>query len=150
MKVNIALVKAELQVVESRPKLDNYWYWGDPGTGKSSKVKELHPDVYEKAENKWWDGFVDQSAVLIDDLDSDVLGHYLKIWADHYPFNAEIKAGVVRIRPDKIYVTSNHSIDELFGHKPKMCAALKRRFTEVHFKNPYKYDQLRAEKILEN
>ena len=57
-----------------------------------------------------------------------MLGHYLKIWSDKYPFNAETKGGTIFIRPKVIVVTSNFEIEELHD-KPQIQDAIKRRFT---------------------
>lgn len=73
--------------------------------------------------------------MVIDDLDSNALGHHLKIWADHYPFTAEYKGGSRYIRPDKIVVTSNYHPDELWPEDKTMADAIKRRFTLIEFKN---------------
>lgn len=71
--------------------------------------------------------------MVIDDLDSNALGHYLKIWADHYPFMAEYKGGSRLIRPDTIIVTSNYHPDELWTDDKEMATAVKRRFVLTKF-----------------
>ena len=40
-----------------------------PGVGKTHSVISAEPSLYRKAQNKWWDGYVGQPAVLIDDFD---------------------------------------------------------------------------------
>lgn len=39
----------------------------------------------------------------------------------------------MRIRPERIVVTSNYSIDEIFGYDPTLCLAIRRRFVEVEW-----------------
>lgn len=62
------------------------WIYGKPGVGKSHAVRSSEPSLYIKSQNKWWDGYLGEEAVLIDDFDhgGQVLGHYLKIWADRW------------------------------------------------------------------
>lgn len=74
--------------------------------------------VYQKAQNKWWDGYCNERIALLDDLDhqgGNTLGHYLKIWADKWPANAECKGATIQLRHEWLVITSNYSIDDLFG-----------------------------------
>lgn len=53
--------------------------------------------------------------MLIDDLGKDHkdLGSSLKIWADSYPFIAEVKGGAMKIRPLVLVITSQYQIKEI-------------------------------------
>lgn len=119
----------------------NVWAYGAPGTGKSFTARRENPSVYLKGMNKWWDGYQGEDAVLIDDFEKDAkgLGHHLKIWADAYAFTAEVKGSAMCIRPKKIIVTSNYSIEEVFGDDYQMMMAVKRRFKQVHYSVPYMF-----------
>jgi len=69
--------------------------------------------------------------VIIDDLDTDCLAHYLKIWADKYSCTGEIKGGTIPLLHESLIVTSNYSIDELFKDD-NMALAIRRRFKVIH------------------
>lgn len=118
---------------EDRGELDNLWLFGSTGVGKSKYVRENFDSFYSKPMSKWWDGYANESVVVLDDFAPEhgkYLGYYLKIWADHYVFNAEVKGGMLRIRPKKIIVTSQYSLESCFPEELETIAALKRRFVE--------------------
>lgn len=94
--------------------MPNLWLWGDAGTGKSFYCRSNWPNAYLKMCNKWWDGYDGEDSVLIEDIGIEsgkMLSHHIKIWADRYPFLAESKGLVRKIRPSIILVTSNYSPD---------------------------------------
>ena len=119
----------------------NIWIFGPPGCGKSmwAHQQAAESEIYLKNINKWWDGYNDGSTklVIIEDFpvdDKAWLINILKIWADRYPFNGEVKGGTIRVTPGKwiLIVTSNHSIEEVFSScQDEDVQAIKRRFHEV-------------------
>lgn len=111
----------------------NEWIWGPTRTGKSFTARAENPGAYMKMNNKWWDRYNGQKVVIIEDLGQshEYLGDHLKIWADVYAFPAEIKNSGDLIRPEKIVVTSNYSIQELFPD-PNIHEPLLKRFRVRH------------------
>lgn len=114
-------------------KTRGVWYWGPSGSGKTRKVTADEPDLYRKAQNKWWDGYTGQKAVLLDDFDKygDKLCHQLKLWTDWYPIDGEVKHGTTALSYERFYITSNYQMEEIF-EDPKILEALKRRFTVIN------------------
>lgn len=127
--------------VESRDTLDNEWIYGKSGLGKSKGVRAMYDEnVYPKNANKWWCGYRqhEHKCVLIEDLGPEHtswIAPFLKIWTDHYPFLGETKNSGMVIRPGKIVVTSQYSIDDLWPKSihPETNEALHRRFKQIHF-----------------
>ena len=119
------------------PVLKNIWIHGVTGCGKSSLVRKIPQDFYSKPMSKWWDGYDGEEVVVLDDFAPEhgkFLGYFLKIWADHYVFNAEVKGGMLKIRPKHVVITSQYTLATCF-EEPETCAALARRFTEWDMSN---------------
>ena len=107
-------------------KLDNLWLVGPPGTGKSTFVHDQYPDGYKKSMTKWWCGYnVDDeghSTVILDDLHPRwAEKELLKNWADVFSFVAETKGGSMQIRPRRIVVTSNYTIEQVLLFRKPFC-----------------------------
>lgn len=107
----------------------NIWYYGPTGTGKSKRIWEEFPDAYRKMCNKWWDEYNDQDVVVLEDigLTHEYLGDHLKIWADRFPFRAEMKGRTCMLRPQRIVVSSNYHPNELWKD-PNVVNPILRRF----------------------
>lgn len=129
----LSLRKRESNIIT---ELTHEWWVGPTGTGKSRRLWAEFPDHYPKALNKWWDGYDNEEVVAIEEMTpaaGQFLAHYLKIWADRYPFSPEIKGGQLKkIRPKKLIVLSNYTIDECFENNQDSLP-LKRRFKVVQF-----------------
>lgn len=117
--------------------LQHEWWFGATGTGKSKKLWSDYPNHYSKKKNKWWDNYQGEEIVAIEEWSPTfhMLASELKIWCDRYPFPAEIKGGSLKaIRPTKLIILSNYSIDQCFPNSEDSMP-LKRRFKTVEFFN---------------
>lgn len=113
--------------------MDHQWIWGKTGTGKTTQARTNYPDHFLKGKNKWWDGYTGQETVILEDLGKtdSWMGDRLKEWADKWPFEAEFKGGVIRIRPKRIVVTSNYHPMDIWEDK-NILDPLERRFNIVN------------------
>lgn len=117
------------------------WYHGGAGSGKSRKAHFENPGAFKKNINKWWCGFQSDNeqhnTIIIEEWNPGVvagINQYLKIWTDLYAFPAESKGSSEMIRPTKIIITSNYSMDECFGHDVQgLLIPMQRRFNVSRF-----------------
>ena len=143
----VALVQSEYHPPGQLLELDNYWFYGPPATGKSATARQFKGDYYVKGIHKWWDGYDGEDTVIVDDLHPQQHFEFmtdLKVWADLYPFQAEVKGSMNYIRPKRIIVTSNHNIEDYCRN---FCGvdreAINRRFKECKFpdENPLSFEE---------
>lgn len=88
--------------------------------------------LFRKNHTKRWDGYQQEPVVLIDDVDLThrFLAPYLKIWAERFPFTAELKGSSARIRPRHIIMTSNYETKAIWPDYETLLTAIRRRFDE--------------------
>lgn len=121
------------QPVSHTDNVKGVWIYGSSGLGKSHFVRLRHPNAFIKDQTKWWTGYVDQEVVILEDFDlkGACLSHHIKIWADKWGAQVESKGGHVILRHRLLVVTSNYSIEAVFGKDDtELLQAIQRRFKE--------------------
>ena len=135
LKQSAQLFKLHSSNIQPNQELKNEWHWGPTGLGKSRHCRTTWPDAYIKMPNKWWDGYENEETVLIEDVQKEhhMLGYHFKIWADHYPFKAEVKGTTITLRPARVIITSNYSPADIWTD-PAILEAIMRRFKVIEYK----------------
>ena len=117
------------KVFKNLDELDNHWWWGPTGCGKSSGVRRLWPDHYEKdPDSIWFTGYKGEDTIIIDDFEpvNRKMSGFLKRLADHYPTIVRTHGLQIRVRPARIVITSNFHPNEIWSGK--YLEAIVRRF----------------------
>lgn len=164
------LVWSQPDATKKLDKIENYFIYGDSGTGKSSSVDYLFPDCYRKIKNnEKWDSYYNlkegHEVVYFDEMDSTdefemCMGGFvgIKEKTDIYPFPVRQNYGnrSLMIRPKMFIITSNFTPSQIFstenkyGRKPPhlemMLRTFNRRFkvmhvSEWHRLNNIKFDE---------
>jgi len=132
VKYHKGLEKLRETTIEDRNEMTElHIIWGESGSGKTRGVFEAEPDLYFKPEGKWWDGYENQKAVIIDDvcwnkLDDWIPHTMLLKLIDRYPLRLEYKGGFKNFTSSRIYITSMYNPEAWLMHK-----GLQRRITSV-------------------
>lgn len=138
VKYNKAFDRYKREITPTRNwGMQVYVYWGPPGTGKTRKAFEEHPDAFFKPDGEWWDGYTGQDTVVIDDFYGGMRWCFLLKLLDRYPLAVPFKGGFHQFVSKTIIFTSNVDICDWydFEGKPNMkIGALERRITQkIHF-----------------
>lgn len=109
------------------------WLWGPAGCGKTTSANRAYPGAFLKPLNRWWDGYQGEETVIVDDFGiyHRELTTSLKHWSDFLPFIAETKGSSRYVRPSRLIVTSQYSIEKIWEGDEEALAALRRRFTVI-------------------
>lgn len=113
-----------------------YVFWGTTGTGKSRRAwNEAGMDAYPKdPRTKWWDGYLNQRFVVIDEFRGAIdISHMLR-WLDRYPVLVEIKGASIPLLATTIWITSNIPPERWYPESDvETMQALLRRLNITHF-----------------
>lgn len=91
-------------------KMEIFYYWGPPGTGKSHTAHELVGDNFyslEDAKQFWLDGYEGENTILIDEFAGLLPLPLLLKLTDKYPLRLQYKGGFKVIKAERIVFTSN-------------------------------------------
>jgi len=120
-------------------QLDNWWFYGPTGSNKSRTARAENPRIFKVNPEKphWWCNYNGEECVLVDDIDPNhakPMTWFVKVVADHYPFDCEYKGGMLyNVRPKRVICTSNWTIEEVFGANSPDTPAILRRFNVRRF-----------------
>ncbi len=111
-----------------------HWYYGTTGTGKSRAALARSPDAYWKsADHTWWNGYDGRADVVIDDYRCCMCKFsYLLNLFDRYPFQVQIKGGVLNFAARNIYVTAPQRPEKMWASRTnEQIAQLLRRIENI-------------------
>lgn len=108
-------------------------YWGETGSGKTSRAFREASEPYMHPGGMWFDGYDGQDHVIFDDFGgSEFKITYLLKLLDRYPMRVPIKGGFVQWKPRIIWITSNIDPNEWYSNaRTASVTALFRRFTSI-------------------
>jgi hypothetical protein len=106
---------------------------GPPGCGKSRAVSNMCTDegvtTYYKPRGEWWDGYVGQDNVVIDDFYGWIKYDEMLRLCDRYPHKVPVKGAYAEFQTTSVYITSNIHVNEWYKFEKFDCGALMRRIT---------------------
>lgn len=80
---------------------------GPTGTGKSKWAMDNFPSAYWKQRSNWWDGYVGQESVVLDEFYGWLPFDLLLRLCDRYPLMVETKGGQTQFAAKTIVITTN-------------------------------------------
>ncbi len=138
VKMHGALTKMEMLLAHERaPKtrpMKVIWIEGNTGIGKTHAIHALEPDLHVqhmKDGFKYWEGYTNQKAVLIDEYSNDDKIGNLLAYLDKYVVHVNIKYGGALSLWERIYICTNLPWSAIHPRaNAKKRAALTRRIDE--------------------
>jgi len=92
-----------------------YIIYGKSGVGKSQLAKQCFPDAYWKTNNKWWDDYDGQEAVIWDEFKGQYPYRDLLRILDSTPLTLETKGASCQFTSGIVIFTSNHHPSEWYS-----------------------------------
>lgn len=109
---------------------------GPTGTGKTRTVYSRDPNVFvlsmpdRRGDMVWWDGYVRQKGILLDDYEGEIPYRQLLRILDGYPMQLQVKGSFVTKNWSHVYITSNLPVEDWYPARNDI-SHLKRRINEV-------------------
>lgn len=110
-------------------KIEVIVMWGPAGCGKTRRAYDEGAYVFDDYENGWWDGYMGEKVLLIDEFYGGIQYSKLLKLLDGYQHRLKVKGGFTYAAWTKVYITSNKECTEWYGQG--FTPALKRRVTQV-------------------
>lgn len=98
---------------------------GPTGTGKSSWCSKYLKEPFWKVRGQWWDGYMNQGVVVIDEFYGWIKYDEMLRLLDRYPYKVEVKGGYVQFNSKLIFITSNKHPTEWY-HNADSAPLLRR------------------------
>ncbi len=134
-------IKARISFKKHRQYITKtvYVFWGPTGTGKTLRAYRQFPLLYAvpsiQGSNLWLDGYSNQSSILIDDFQPNLLTRqsFLQL-TDHYPAQFPVKGSFISNWWSNILITSNFDPRTWYTDDCGICdPAVFRRLTNIIF-----------------
>lgn len=124
-------VKNSIQPRTDKPYI--VWLYGPSGCGKSQRA--ISPNCYIKDSTQWWDGYVGQSRIVLDDWEVPLPGtpafrDFLRL-LDRYPYQGQFKGGYVNINSPEIFITTDKHPSYWLGEENNYYDQVIRRVDEL-------------------
>lgn len=107
---------------------------GFPGVGKSKIAWQADPKLYNVPEpingSVWFDGYMGQKTILLDDFYGWIKYHTLLQWTHGHPLQLPVKGGFTHKNWDTVYITSNKEPEKWYSSRDEIDA-LRRRITKT-------------------
>lgn len=113
------------------------WLWGKSKTNKSRTAWEAFgpADSYPKDCSRWWNGYSQQSCIIIDDFDGWWDYRDLLRLLDRYPYSGQTKGGYVKINSPMIYITCEFPPEHFWKNENELKQVTRRLSDIQEMKN---------------
>lgn len=108
---------------------------GEPGAGKTTTTLKQYPNAYWKTAGKWWDKYIGQDTVVLDEFVGWLPYHELMRLGDSSPLDLESKGGNVVFLAKKVVLISNKFPWDWYNYNEHKLdrESLFRRIKEVYY-----------------